>query len=78
MERNKITDDGAAILSKALKQPTCQLTTLRLRDNQITDAGGGAASRGIVLKQPTFQLKVVDLGENLITDARAASIIEVL
>ena len=31
--------DGVASLSEALKQSTCQLTTLHLCADQITDAG---------------------------------------
>ena len=39
MFSNLVTDVGVASLSEALKQSTCRLTTLDLRENQITDPG---------------------------------------
>ena len=73
---NQITDDGVASLSEALKQPTCQLTTLDLGGNEITDAG--VASLSEALKQPTCQLTTLDLAVNKITDDGVASLIEAL
>ena len=49
LARNQITHDGVASVSEALKQPTCQLTTLDLSGNQITD--DGVASLSEALKQ---------------------------
>ena len=73
---NQITDDGVASLSEALKEPTCQLTTLGLLGNQITD--DAVASLSEALKQPTCQLTTLDLGHNQITDDGVASISEAL
>ena len=56
-------DDGVASLSEALKQSTCQLTTLGLARNHITDAG--VASLSEALKQSACQLNTA----NQIADA---------
>ena len=73
---NEIKDDGVASLSEALKQSTCQLTTLHLRFNQITDVG--VASLREALKQSTCQLTTLDLCANQITDVGVASLSEAL
>ena len=73
---NQITDDGVASLSEALKEPTCQLTTLGLLGNQITD--DAVASLSEALKQPTCQLTTLDLAVNQITDDGFASLSEAL
>ena len=73
---NQITDAGVASLSEALKQSTCQLTTLYLIANQITD--DGVASLSEALKQSTCQLTSLVLAVNQITDDGVASLIEAL
>ena len=73
---NQITDDGVASLSEALKQSTCQLTTLGLSGNQITD--DGVASLSEALKQSTCQLTTLRLNGNQITDDGVASLSEAL
>ena len=67
---------SVASLSETLKQSTCQLTTLYLYNNQITDAG--VASLSEALKQSTCQLTELDLIDNHITDAGVASLSEAL
>ena len=48
MADNQITDDGVASLSEALKQSTCQLTTLHLlAGNQLTDDGVASLSEAL-------------------------------
>ena len=70
------SDVGVASLSEALKQSTCQLTTLYLNRNQITDAG--VASLSEALKQSTCQLTTLYLDGNQVTDAGVASLSEAL
>ena len=73
---NKITDAGVASLSEALKQSTCQLTTLKLAFNQITK--DGVASLREALKQSTCQLTTLDLCANQIKDDGVVSLSEAL
>lgn len=72
MFSNLITDPGVACLSEALKQSTCSLATLDLRENQITDLGVACLSEA--LKQSTCKLTTLNLNINEITHAGVASL----
>ena len=74
---NQITDVGVASLSEALKQSTCQLTSLILAGNKITDVG--VASLSEALKQSNCQLTLLSLASNkIIADASVTSLSEAL
>ena len=76
LSSNQITDAGASTLSKALKQSTCQLSSLDLSNNQISDAG--AASLSEALKESTCQLTALLLDGIQITSVGATSLSEAL
>ncbi|XP_027041805.1 NACHT, LRR and PYD domains-containing protein 12-like isoform X1 [Pocillopora damicornis] len=65
-----------ASLCQALQTPTCKVTKLDLRENQITDAG--VASLCQALQTTACQVTELNLRDNQITDAGVASLCQAL